>query len=154
MGAVEEMMCVVCVSFTEGHSGDGCDLASTLCKYMICSELDKGATTEAGKYVFRAANVRWMCAQYFDNDNDSANQRFKYTKYKNHYLIQKQYPLYVLLVSARLIKYIVKTKHMSIKTSKSKAYCKLQIANNKLLKNHLNCLEYIIRYKETCKKEK
>ena len=30
MGAVEEMMCVVCVS---GNSGDRCDLASTLCKY-------------------------------------------------------------------------------------------------------------------------
>ena len=35
MGAVEEMMCVVCVSVTEGHSGDGCDLASTLCKYDL-----------------------------------------------------------------------------------------------------------------------
>ena len=33
MGAVEEMMCVVCVDVTEGHSGDGCVLASTLCKY-------------------------------------------------------------------------------------------------------------------------
>ena len=30
--AVEEMMCVVYVS-VRGHSGDGCDLASTLCKY-------------------------------------------------------------------------------------------------------------------------
>ena len=65
----------------------------------------------------------------------SANQRFKYTKYKNHYLTQKQYPLYLLLVSARLIKYRVKTKHMSIRTSKNKAYCKIQIANNKLIKN-------------------
>ena len=27
------MMCVVCVSVTEEHSGDGCVLASTLCKY-------------------------------------------------------------------------------------------------------------------------
>ena len=35
MGAVEEMMCVVCVSVTEGHSGDGCDLGSTLCKYDL-----------------------------------------------------------------------------------------------------------------------
>ena len=33
MGAVEEMMCIVCVGVTEGHSGDGCGLASTLCKY-------------------------------------------------------------------------------------------------------------------------
>ena len=50
-----------------GHSGDGCDLASTLCKY----ELRKGhlffrswATSEAGKYLFRAA-VWWRCAHYF-----------------------------------------------------------------------------------------
>ena len=36
MGAVEEMMCVVCVSVTErGHSGDGCDFASTLYKYDL-----------------------------------------------------------------------------------------------------------------------
>ena len=69
----------------------------------------------------------------------SANQRFKYTKHKNHYLIQKQNPQYLLLVSARLIKYIVKTKHMSIRTSKSKEYRKIQVANDKLIKNHLNC---------------
>ena len=35
MGAVEEMMCVVYVSVTKGHSGAGCDLASTLCKYDL-----------------------------------------------------------------------------------------------------------------------
>ena len=35
MGAVDEMMCVVCVSVTEGHSGDGCDLALTLFKYDL-----------------------------------------------------------------------------------------------------------------------
>ena len=68
----------------------------------------------------------------------SANQRFKYTKYKDNYLIPKQNPLYLLLVSVRLNKYIVKTKHMTIGTSKSKAYRKIQIAN-KLIKNHLNC---------------
>ena len=28
-------MCVVCVDVTEGHSGDGCVLASTLCKYDL-----------------------------------------------------------------------------------------------------------------------
>ena len=39
MGAVEEILCVVYVSVTEGHSGDGCYLASTLCKY----DLRKGA---------------------------------------------------------------------------------------------------------------
>ena len=32
---------------------------------IICSELGEGATSEAGKYLFRAANVRWRCAQYF-----------------------------------------------------------------------------------------
>ena len=32
MGALEEMMCVVCV--TERHS-DGCDLASTFCQYDL-----------------------------------------------------------------------------------------------------------------------
>ena len=36
MGTVEEMMCVVCVDVTEGaYSGDGCVLASTLCKYDL-----------------------------------------------------------------------------------------------------------------------
>ena len=35
MGAVEGIMRVVCVSVAEGHSGDGCDLASTLCKYDL-----------------------------------------------------------------------------------------------------------------------
>ena len=54
-----------------GHSGDGCVLASTLCKYdlrkgrFVCSELGKGATSGAGKYLFRAASVWWRCAQYF-----------------------------------------------------------------------------------------
>ena len=44
-----------------GHSGDGCVLVSTLCKY----DLRKGATSEAGKSLFRAASVWWRCAQYF-----------------------------------------------------------------------------------------
>ena len=47
---------------------DACVLASTLCKYegrFVCSELGKGATSEAGKYLFRAASVWWRCAQYF-----------------------------------------------------------------------------------------
>ena len=59
MGAVEEMMCVVCPTrmfvplnsyvyihwildlkyilllLQRGHSGDGCDLASTLCRYDL-----------------------------------------------------------------------------------------------------------------------
>ena len=70
VGAVEEMMCVVCVDVTEGHSGDGCVLASTLCKY----DLRKGdlfvlswarvQRVRRGS-LFRAANVWWRCAQYF-----------------------------------------------------------------------------------------
>ena len=54
-----------------GHSGDGCDLASTLCMYDLRNgdfsvlSWEKGATMEAGKYLFRAANVWWRCAQYF-----------------------------------------------------------------------------------------
>ena len=33
---------------------------------FACSELGKGATGEAGKYLFSADNVWWRCAQYFD----------------------------------------------------------------------------------------
>ena len=37
MGAVEEMVCVMCYVWVllRGHSGDGCDLASTLCTYDL-----------------------------------------------------------------------------------------------------------------------
>ena len=46
----EEMMCVVCVCVSQrGHSSDGCDLASTLCKY----DLRKGAL-----FVLNWASVR------------------------------------------------------------------------------------------------
>ena len=31
---------------------------------MICFELGQAATTEAGKYLFRADNVWWRCVQY------------------------------------------------------------------------------------------
>ena len=49
------MICVVWV-LQMGHSGDGCDLASTLCTYNLrkgdfCSELGNGATSEAGMYL-------------------------------------------------------------------------------------------------------
>ena len=33
MGTVEEMLCVSVLQ--RRHSGDGCDLASTLCKYNL-----------------------------------------------------------------------------------------------------------------------
>ena len=32
---------------------------------MICSELGRGSSSEAGKYLIGAANVWWRCAQYF-----------------------------------------------------------------------------------------
>ena len=35
MGAVEEMVCVRERVLKRAHSGDGCDLASTLCKYNL-----------------------------------------------------------------------------------------------------------------------
>ena len=37
MGAAEETVCVVCVSVTEGgeHSGDRCNVLSTLCEYDL-----------------------------------------------------------------------------------------------------------------------
>ena len=63
-------MCRVWV-LLRGHSGDGCDLASTLCKYdlrkgdLFVLSLGKGAMNEAGKSLFRAANVWWRSAQYF-----------------------------------------------------------------------------------------
>ena len=36
---------------------------------FICSELGKGVMSEAGKYLFRAANVWYRCAQYFVIDS-------------------------------------------------------------------------------------
>ena len=57
--------CCVC----ECHSGDGCDLASTLCKYDLRKGnlfvLSLAKQGESGKYLFRAANVWWRCVQYF-----------------------------------------------------------------------------------------
>ena len=54
-----------------GHSDDGCVLASTLCKY----DLRKGdlfvlnwamvRRVRREKFLFRADNVWWRCAQYF-----------------------------------------------------------------------------------------
>ena len=34
-------------------------------RVIICSELGKGATSEAGKYLVRADNVLWRYVQYF-----------------------------------------------------------------------------------------
>ena len=51
-----------------GLSDDGCVLSSTLCKYDLRKGdlFALGATSEVGKSLFRAANVWWRCAQYFD----------------------------------------------------------------------------------------
>ena len=35
MGAVEEIMCVVCASVTGGNCDDGCVLVPTLCKHDL-----------------------------------------------------------------------------------------------------------------------
>ena len=52
MGAVEEMMCVVCVWMLQRrHSGDRCVLVSTLCKY----DLRKGDLF----VLARVRRVRW-----------------------------------------------------------------------------------------------
>ena len=54
-----------------GHSGDGCDLASNFCKYdvregdLVVLSWAKVATSKARKYLFRATNVWWRCAQHF-----------------------------------------------------------------------------------------
>ena len=64
--------CVACMWVLQReHCGDGCDLALTLCKY----DLRKGdlfvfswarvRRVIRKVSVFRAANVWWMCAQYF-----------------------------------------------------------------------------------------
>ena len=59
---------MACVWMSQrGHSSDGCVLALTLCKYDLRKEdlfVLSRATSEAGKYLFRADSV-WWCAQYF-----------------------------------------------------------------------------------------
>ena len=67
-----KILCVSCVWMLQrGNNGDGCVLASTLCKYdlrkgyLLVFELGKGATSKAGKSLSRAANVWWRCVQYF-----------------------------------------------------------------------------------------
>ena len=64
--------CVSCVCMLQRtHSGEGCVLASTLYKYdlrkgdLFVLRLGMGAMSDAGKYLFRAADVWWRCAQNF-----------------------------------------------------------------------------------------
>ena len=66
VGAVEEMVCVVCM-LQRGHSGD---LASTLCKYDLrMGDLFVLSWARVRrvrwKSLFRAANVLWRCVQYY-----------------------------------------------------------------------------------------
>ena len=56
----------MCGCYRGGHSGDGCVLASTLCKYNLRKGdlfvLGKG---ETGMHLFRAASVWWrLCALF------------------------------------------------------------------------------------------
>ena len=56
-----------CVSMLQrGHSGDGCVLALTLCKYDLRKEdlFVLSATSDAGKNLFRASNV--CCLVWLD----------------------------------------------------------------------------------------
>ena len=63
------MSCVLMLQ--RGHSGDGCVLASTLCKYdfrngdLFVLSWARVRRVRRGKSLFRAANVWWRCAQYF-----------------------------------------------------------------------------------------
>ena len=60
-----------------GHSGDGCVLASTLCKYDLrkgdlfvlswarVPRVRRGSLSSELMSLFRAACVWWRCVQYF-----------------------------------------------------------------------------------------
>ena len=54
-----------------GNSGDGCDLASTLCKYdlrksdLFVLSWPRVRPVRQGSISSGAANVWWKCAQYF-----------------------------------------------------------------------------------------
>ena len=47
-----------------GESGNGCDLALTLCRYDLFV-LSWTRERRVREYLFRAHNVRWRCAQHF-----------------------------------------------------------------------------------------
>ena len=51
----------MCVGVTEGVYGNGCDLASTLCKYNLRK---RDLFVLSWARVRRAANVGWRCALY------------------------------------------------------------------------------------------
>ena len=56
---------MLCVGVLQrGNSGDGCDLAFTLCKFDLFG-VGKGVTSEARKYLVIADYVWWWCVHYF-----------------------------------------------------------------------------------------
>ena len=67
MGAVEEMIWVVCVWVLQrAHSGNGCDLVTTLCRY----DLKKGdlfvlSRARVRRVRWGSISVWWRYAQYF-----------------------------------------------------------------------------------------
>ena len=56
---------------TTTSGGDGCDLASTLCKYdlrmgdLFVLSWERVRRVRTRKYLFRAAYLWWRCAHYF-----------------------------------------------------------------------------------------
>ena len=53
VGAVEEIMCVVCVGVIVGHSGDRCDLALNVCMY----DFKKGSLFVMGSVMVRRVRI-------------------------------------------------------------------------------------------------
>ena len=51
---------------------------------FVCSELGKGATSGTGKYLVRAANVWWRCAQYFVIASCGWMPRYNISMYMAH----------------------------------------------------------------------
>ena len=52
--------------------------------WLICSELGKGATSEAGKFLFGADNAWWRCVQYFVNTSCGLMPRDNRCMYMEH----------------------------------------------------------------------
>ena len=52
---------------------------------FVCFELGKGATSEAGKSLFRTANVWWMCEQYFVIASCGSMSRDNRCMYMTHF---------------------------------------------------------------------
>ena len=69
-GGADLFACSLPASFSVhqqcNQSGGVCpQIQGLMCGAYVGDELSKCATSEAGTYLFRAANVWWRCAQYF-----------------------------------------------------------------------------------------